>query len=71
MVFCTADTLLGDRDDLVQKGHGWMLKAAAGFHKQEVFDFVMERRATMPRTALRYAIVKVTQERRKLAMSKG
>jgi hypothetical protein len=36
-----------------------------------VFDFVMNRRAVMPRTALRYAIEKMPQERRKLAMSKG
>jgi 3-methyladenine DNA glycosylase AlkD len=48
-----------------------MLKAAAETHEQEVFDFVMERRAVMPRTALRYAIEKMPQERRKLAMIKG
>jgi 3-methyladenine DNA glycosylase AlkD len=70
LVFRIADALLGDRDDMVQKGYGWMLKAAAESHEQEVFDFVMERRATMPRTALRYAIEKMPQERRKLAMSK-
>jgi 3-methyladenine DNA glycosylase AlkD len=71
LVFCIADALLQDTDDMVQKGYGWMLKAAAEAHEQEVFDFVMARRAIMPRTALRYAIEKMPQEKRKLAMSKG
>jgi 3-methyladenine DNA glycosylase AlkD len=71
LVFRIADALLGDTDDMVQKGYGWMLKAASESNEQEVFDFVMERRAVMPRTALRYAIEKMPQERRKLVMSKG
>jgi 3-methyladenine DNA glycosylase AlkD len=70
LVFRIADALLQDADDMVQKGYGWMLKAAAEAHEQEVFDFVTERRAVMPRTALRYAIEKMPQEKRKLAMSK-
>jgi 3-methyladenine DNA glycosylase AlkD len=56
---------------MVQKGYGWMLKVASEAHEQEVLDFVMERRAIMPRTSLRYAIEKMSQEKRKLAMSKG
>jgi 3-methyladenine DNA glycosylase AlkD len=71
LVLRIADALLVDPDDLVQKGYGWMLKAAAEAHEQEVFDFVMMRRTTMPRTALRYAIEKMPLEKRKLAMSKG
>jgi 3-methyladenine DNA glycosylase AlkD len=70
LVFRVADALLLDPDDMVQKGYGWMLKAAAGAHEREVFDFVMERRTVMPRTALRYAIEKMPREKRKLAMSK-
>ena len=66
-----ADALLGCPDDLVRKGYGWMLKAATESHEQEIFDFVIERRTIMPRTALRYAIEKMPQEKRKLAMSKG
>jgi 3-methyladenine DNA glycosylase AlkD len=70
LVFRIANALLQDTDDMVQKGYGWMLKAASEAHEQEVFYFVMERRAIMPRTALRYAIEKMPQEKRKLAMSK-
>lgn len=65
-----ADTLLQDGDDLVQKGYGWMLKAASESHCREIFDFVMQRKAVMPRTALRYAIEKMPADMKKEAMLK-
>jgi 3-methyladenine DNA glycosylase AlkD len=61
-IFEIADILLEDQDDLVQKGYGWMLKAAADADREAVFDFVMARRSRMPRTALRYAIEKMPPE---------
>jgi len=69
-IFEIADELLMDKDDLVQKGYGWMLKAASQAHQKEVFDYVMSKKATMPRTALRYAIEKIPQELRARAMEK-
>jgi 3-methyladenine DNA glycosylase AlkD len=69
-VFEIADELLLDRDDLVQKGYGWMLKEASKQHQQAVFDYVIKNKATMPRTALRYAIEKMPQNLRKEAMKK-
>jgi 3-methyladenine DNA glycosylase AlkD len=63
-----AAILLTDKDDLVQKGYGWMLKAASQANQQAIFDFVMERKAVMPRTALRYAIEKMPEELRHRAM---
>jgi 3-methyladenine DNA glycosylase AlkD len=65
-----SDILLKDRDDLVQKGYGWMLKEASKPHRQEVYDYVMARKAEMPRTALRYAIEKMPAEMRKKAMER-
>lgn len=65
-----ADLLLMDQDDLVQKGYGWMLKAASQAHQPAIFDFVMERKARMPRTALRYAIEKMPAELKKKAMER-
>jgi 3-methyladenine DNA glycosylase AlkD len=38
-IFEIADTLLMDSDHLVQKGYGWMLKAASEAHQQEVFEY--------------------------------
>jgi 3-methyladenine DNA glycosylase AlkD len=70
-IFEIAGLLLLDKDDLVQKGYGWMLKEASREHQQEVFEFVLERKALMPRTALRYAIEKMPQELRQEAMAKG
>ena len=58
-IFKIADILLLDNDDMVQKGYGWMLKAASQSHQKEVFNYVVKRKAVMPRTALRYAIEKM------------
>lgn len=69
-IFEIADILLLDIDDLVQKGYGWMLKAASESHQKEVFDYVMNKKSFMPRTALRYAIEKMPPEMRKMAMEK-
>lgn len=69
-IFEIADILLLDKDDLVQKGYGWMLKDAAIQHRQEIFDYVMKNKKVMPRTALRYAIERLPDGLRKEAMSK-
>jgi 3-methyladenine DNA glycosylase AlkD len=69
-VFQIADILLLDKDDMVQKGYGWMLKVASQAHEKEVFEYVFAHKASMPRTALRYAIEKMPKELKKKAMSK-
>jgi len=69
-IFEIADILLMDSDDLVQKGYGWMLKSASQAHQQAVFEYVMSKKTVMPRTALRYAIEKMPDELKKLAMQK-
>lgn len=69
-IFEIADILLLDRDDLVQKGYGWMLKEASRKNQKEVFDYVVKNKKTMPRTALRYAIEKMPAELKKEAMAK-
>lgn len=66
-----ADILLLDKDDLVQKGYGWMLKEASNNYPEEVFSYVMKNKRIMPRTALRYAIEKLSSELRKKAMKKN
>jgi 3-methyladenine DNA glycosylase AlkD len=65
-----ADILFRDKEDLVQKGYGWMLKAASQSHQKEVFDYIMKNKGEMPRTSLRYAIEKMTPEMRRRAMEK-
>lgn len=65
-----ADILLLDKDDLVQKGYGWMLKAASEAHQKEIFEYVMKNKSLMPRTALRYAIEKMPKDLKSKAMKR-
>jgi 3-methyladenine DNA glycosylase AlkD len=69
-IFEIADILLHDSDDLVQKGYGWMLKATSKPYPDRVFEYVNSHKATMPRTALRYAIEKLPETMKKEAMKK-
>ncbi len=62
--------LLEDKEDMVQKGYGWMLKVLSQKRQNEVFDFVQRYKARMPRTALRYAIEKMPAQLKKQAMEK-
>ncbi len=68
--FEIADILLSDKDDLVQKGYGWMLKEASNYNLSEVFAYVKKHKNEMPRTALRYAIEKMPPNYRKIAMGR-
>ena len=66
-----AALLLTDRDDMVQKGYGWLLKEKTSRkHTDEVFAFVIKNRKQMPRTALRYAIELMPKEMKAEAMKK-
>ncbi len=69
-IFKIAGQLLLDKDDMVQKGYGWLLKEASRLHQKEVFDYVVSKKKIMPRTALRYAIELMPQELRSMAMKK-
>lgn len=67
-IFEVAETLLNDKEDLVQKGYGWMLKAASVHDQKRVFEFLMKHKTTIPRTALRYALEKMPASLKKSAM---
>jgi 3-methyladenine DNA glycosylase AlkD len=68
--FEISDILLVDADDMVQKGYGWLLKEESRKHQKEVFEYVMQNKHKMPRTALRYAVELMPGELRKKAMEK-
>ncbi|MFA5383018.1 MAG: DNA alkylation repair protein [Candidatus Micrarchaeia archaeon] len=65
-----ADILMMDKEDLVQKGYGWLLKEESRTKQKDIFNYVIKNKKVMPRTALRYAIEKMPQELRKKAMVK-
>jgi 3-methyladenine DNA glycosylase AlkD len=69
-IFEIAGILLHDTDDMVQKGYGWMLKAASQAHQEEVFGYIMSNKSTMPRTSLRYAIEKMPEKLKIQAMTR-
>ena len=70
LVFSVADLLLSDKEDLVRKGYGWLLKETSKTYPDEVFEYVMDRRQRMPRVSLRYAIEKLPEPQRRQAMQK-
>ena len=70
-VFEISDMLLSDKDDMVQKGYGWLLKEASRKHQKEVFSYVLKNGKAMPRTSLRYAIELMPKELKSEAMKRG
>jgi 3-methyladenine DNA glycosylase AlkD len=62
--------LLTDKEDMVQKGYGWLLKEESRMHPKEVFAYVLKNRKSMPRTALRYAVELMPKDLKVEAMKK-
>jgi len=61
---------INDSDDLVQKGYGWSAKEASNINEDLVFDFIYKHKDKLPRTALRYAIEKMSLKHKQKAMFK-
>jgi 3-methyladenine DNA glycosylase AlkD len=64
-VFAISAMLLDDREDLIHKAVGWMLREAGKRNEKALLDFLEDHSRSMPRTALRYAIERLDEKRRK------
>lgn len=66
-----AKILLGDREDLIHKAVGWMLREVGQrVGLAPLREFLDRHAATMPRTALRYAIEKLSPAERARFMAR-
>jgi 3-methyladenine DNA glycosylase AlkD len=71
--FKIAEMLLDDKEDLIHKATGWMLRAAGDVDRQTLVDFLETYAASMPRVTLRYTTEHFDKKQREkyLQMKKG
>ena len=67
--FAIAELLVNDKEDLVNKGTGWMLRAAGDVDRDRLLAFLNKHAPTMPRVLLRYSIEKLEKDQRERYLS--
>ena len=66
-----AEILLADREDLMHKAVGWMLREVGKRDVVTLEDFLGQHCRVMPRTMLRYAIERFSEKKRRGYMARS
>jgi 3-methyladenine DNA glycosylase AlkD len=69
--FALSELLMGDREDLIHKATGWMLREVGDRDEAALAAFLDQHGAVMPRTVLRYAIEHFPPETRRAYLGAG
>jgi 3-methyladenine DNA glycosylase AlkD len=64
-VYEISQLLFNDKNDLVQKANGWLLREAGKTDMFRLEKFLLKYGTSIPRTTLRYAIERFNKEKRK------
>jgi 3-methyladenine DNA glycosylase AlkD len=65
VAYAVARTLQADREDLIQKAAGWLLREAGTANPRRLERYLRQNGAAIPRTTLRYAIERWPQAKRR------
>ena len=60
--------LISDKQDLIHKAVGWMLREVGKRNKKTEIDFLKQYYTNMPRTMLRYSIERFSDSEKKFFM---
>jgi 3-methyladenine DNA glycosylase AlkD len=71
LIFRNCDLLINDKDELVQKSIGWLLKVTSLHHQDDVVKYIEDNFEIMTRSTIRYAIEKMDVNTRKNILSLG